>query len=61
MYTSEAENMVRRVLEEHPEVQMSEQQVSVMAKIVLKIAGRMIEEALSQWRPSSGGKPSFFS
>lgn len=61
MLKTEAENMIRRTLEEsQPPVELSEEQITFFANIIMKIAGRMIEEALSSWRPSSGGKPTFF-
>jgi hypothetical protein len=89
MLKSEAENMVRRVIEElgrdpYYEQQgmvdpsadpaaaapapaapsapvFNDQQVEALAQIVMKIAGRMIEESLSSWRPGvPGSKPNFF-
>ncbi len=60
MLRSEAEQMVRRVAEETG-VQFTDEQVSALALIVLKIAGRMLEEALSSFQTNKPGtKPQFF-
>jgi hypothetical protein len=60
MLKSEAELMVRRVAEETG-VEFSDEQVSALALIVLKIAGRMLEEALSTFQSNKpGNKPQFF-
>lgn len=63
MLKTEAEQMIRRTLEEsEPPYEMSEEQISAMAQIIMKICGRMIEEAISSWKPNTqGGKPTFFS
>ena len=57
MLKSEAEQMIRRTLEETG-AEMSDEEISLMAQVILKICGRMIEEALSTFRP--GSKASFF-
>lgn len=60
MLKSEAELMIRRSLEEN-EAQLTEEQIKALAEVIMKIAGRMIEEALSSWRPGvPGSKPTFF-
>jgi hypothetical protein len=60
MLKSEAEQMIRRVLEDNPGYEMTEEQIAVMAQIIVKIAGRMIEEAVSTMRSGQPGKPSQF-
>ncbi len=62
MLKSEAEQMIRRTLEESGGAEMTDEQVALMAQIIMKIAGRMIEEAFSSsaQRQNSGGKPNFF-
>jgi hypothetical protein len=60
MLRSEAELMVRRVAEETG-VEFSDEQVAALAMIVLKIAGRMIEEAFATGQTNKpGGKQQFF-
>lgn len=60
MLRSEAEQMVRRVAEETG-VQFTDEQVAALAMIVLKVAGRMIEEALSAYSSNKpGNKQQFF-
>ncbi len=60
MLKSEAETMVRRVLED-TKSEMTDEQITTIAQIVVKICGRMIEEALASWRPGTpGSRPSFF-
>lgn len=60
MLKSEAELMVRRVAEE-TNVEFSDEQVAALALIVVKIAGRMIEEAFaSMSNKPGGGKQQFF-
>jgi hypothetical protein len=60
MLKSEAELMVRRSLEEN-EAKLTDEQIKALAEVIMKIAGRMIEEALASWRPGvPGSKPTFF-
>jgi hypothetical protein len=60
MMKSEAEGMIRRALEEN-EAQLTDQQIAALAQAMLKICGRVIEEALSSWRPGvPGSRPTFF-
>ena len=60
MMKSEAEGMIRRALEEN-EAQLTDQQIAALAQAMLKICGRVIEEALASWRPGvPGSRPSFF-
>jgi hypothetical protein len=75
MLRSEAENMVRRAIEDTLADYTPEQiaamgpagtlftdvQITAMASMVTRITGRMIEEAFSSWRPGvPGSKPTFF-
>jgi len=59
MLKSEAERVVRRAMEETG-AQFTEEQIAAISFLVIKIASTTVEEALSQWRPSSGGKPGSF-
>ena len=60
MLKSEAEGMIRRALEEN-QAQLTDEQIQALAQVIMKICGRMIEEALSSWRPGvPGSRPSFF-
>ena len=62
MLKSEAENMIRRAMEENEAQQLTDEQIKALAEAMMKICGRMIEEALSTWRPGvPGSKPTFFS
>jgi hypothetical protein len=56
MLKSEAEQMVRRVLEEYPQVQFTDEQITVFSQIILRICDRMIEEALAAYTPKGGGR-----
>lgn len=59
MFKSEAEDIVRSALAETG-AQFSEEQIQAVCLIVTKIAGRIVEEAFANWRPSAGGNPKFF-
>jgi hypothetical protein len=60
MLKSEAELMVRRSLEDN-EAKLTDEQIKALAEVIMKIAGRMIEEALASWRPGvPGSRPTFF-
>lgn len=62
MLKSEAEHFVRRGMEETG-AQFTEEQIQALSYMVMKIAGRMVEEAMSTIRPSQGGqggKPHFY-
>ena len=60
MLKGEAELMIRRSLEEN-EAELTDEQIKALAEVIMKIAGRMIEEALATWRPGvPGSKPTFF-
>lgn len=60
MLKGEAEQMIRRVCEEHKK-EMDDKEVEFLAEIVLKIAGRIVEEAVTNMSSSRpGGKPGFF-
>lgn len=61
MLKGEAEQMIRRSCEEH-EKQMTEEEIAFMAEIIMKIASRIVEEAVANWNTNKpGSKPSFFS
>ncbi|MBX9770236.1 MAG: hypothetical protein K2X29_02635 [Candidatus Obscuribacterales bacterium] len=61
MLKSEAEQMVLRVAEETG-ASFTPEQSEAIATAILKIAGRLIEEALSSYKPGvPGSKPNFFS
>lgn len=60
MLKSEAENMIRRVLEETG-AQFTDEQVLALAQAIMKISGRIVEEAFASFRPGvQGSRPSFF-
>ena len=60
MLRSEAEQMVRRAMEDC-EAKFTEEQVAALTQMIMKICGRTIEEALASWRPGvPGSRPSFF-
>ena len=60
MLKSEAELMIRRVAEETG-VEFTDEQIAALALIVLKIAGRMIEEAFTSMQTSKPGqKPQWY-
>jgi len=60
MLKSEAEHFVRRAMEDTG-AQFTEEQVLAISQAIMKITGRMVEEAVSTIRPGKqGGKPSFF-
>lgn len=63
MLQSEAELMVRRSLEDTPGApELTDEQIQFFAMMVMKIAGRMIEEAVSTMNAGRpGGKREFFS
>ena len=60
MLKTEAENFVRSTMEETG-AQFTDEQIEAMVITIMKICGRMIEEALSSWRPNvPGSRPTFF-
>lgn len=59
MLRGDAERMIRRAMEEN-EAEFSDEQIEALSTAILNIANRVVEEALASWRPSGGGKPSFF-
>jgi hypothetical protein len=62
MLKGEAEQMIRRTREEQGKEPMSEEEVSFLADIIMKIASRIVEEAVANWNTNKpGSKPSFFS
>jgi len=60
MIKSEAETMIKRAMEETG-AEFTEQQVQALAQATLKIAGRLVEEAIASWRAKPGSRPMFFS
>ena len=60
MYKSEAEQVIRKTLEE-TKATFTEEQIQALGKIVTKIASQIVEEAFASYRPGSSSKPSFFS
>lgn len=60
MLKSEAETMVRRAIE-NTGGQFTEEQIHALAQMVMKIAGRIVEEAFASYKPGvPGSRPSFF-
>lgn len=59
MYRSEAELVVRRAIEETG-AEFTEEQIQAISIITTKVATTIVEEALSQWRPSGNAKPRFY-
>ena len=59
MYRSEAELIVRRAIEETG-AEFTEEQIQVISIVATKVATTIVEEALSQWRPTGGSKPRYF-
>jgi len=55
MYRSEAELVVRRAIEETG-AEFTEEQIQAISIITTKVATAIVEEALSQWRPSANAK-----
>jgi hypothetical protein len=52
--------MVKRAMED-TEAQFTDEQVQALTQMIMKICGRIIEEALASWRPGvPGSRPSFF-
>ncbi|HEY9869712.1 MAG TPA: hypothetical protein V6D08_11145 [Candidatus Obscuribacterales bacterium] len=60
MLKSDAEHIVRRAMEETG-AEFTDEQVKALAVLVMKIAGRLVEEATASWRARPGSKPTFFS
>lgn len=61
MLKSEAEQMVQRAAEEAG-ASFTPEQLEALSTAILRIAGRLVEEALSSFKPGvQGSKPSFFS
>jgi hypothetical protein len=59
MYKSDADRIIRRVIEETGAA-FTEEQIQALAKIVTKIASQVVEEAFASFKPGSSGKPGFF-
>lgn len=59
MLKSEADRVIRRALEDN-NANFTEEQIAALSQLVVKIASTVVEEALSNWRPGSSGKPQFF-
>ncbi len=60
MLKSDAEHIVRRAIEDTG-AEFTDAQVQALAQLTLKIAGRLVEEAVASWKPGSGSRPFFFS
>lgn len=60
MLKSQAEQMIRRAMEETG-AQFTDEQVQALATVIMRIAGRLVEEAVASWRPKPGSRPTFFS
>ncbi|MBX9878178.1 MAG: hypothetical protein K2Y22_06925 [Candidatus Obscuribacterales bacterium] len=61
MLKSEAEQMVQRAVEETGAT-FTPEQTEALAIAILKIAGRLMEEALATFKPGvPGSKPNFYS
>lgn len=59
MLKSEAEKIFRRNMED-TNAQFSEEQIQCLVAALMKISGRIVEEALSSYKPGSGGRPTYF-
>ena len=60
MLKGEAEQMIRRSCEDSGK-QMTEEEISFLAEVILKICSRMLEEALASWSQNKpGSRPNFF-
>lgn len=59
MFKSEAERIIRKMLEETG-AKFSEEQIQALSKIIPKITSLMIEEAFSSRRGGISGKPGAF-
>lgn len=60
MLKSQAEQMIRRAMEETG-AEFTDQQVEALGVVIMRIAGRLVEEAVASWRPRPGSRPTFFS
>lgn len=61
MLKSESEHILRRSLEE-AEAELSEEQIAALSDAILKIAGKVVEEAAANFRPQrpGGSAPGYF-
>jgi len=60
MFKSDAERVIRRTIEETG-AEFTDEQIDALCTITTKIASLVVEEAFSNWRPGTAGKPGFFS
>ena len=61
MLKGEAEQMIRRTVEDQGREPMKDEEVAFLAEIIMKIAGRIVEEAVANWNTNKpGSRPSFF-
>ena len=60
MLKSQAEQIIQRALEETG-AHFTDEQIAALSIIVMKIAGRLVEEAVATWKPRPGSRPTFFS
>jgi hypothetical protein len=59
MLKSDSEHIIRRAMEDTG-AEFDDKQVEALSIMVMKIAGRLVEEAVAAWKPGRGGKPSFY-
>ena len=59
MLKSEAEHMLRRACEDTG-AEFTDEQIQAISLAMMKIAGRLVEEAIASWRPKPGSRPNFF-
>ncbi len=61
MFKSEAEQVIKRLMEE-TKAEFTDEQVACLAKAIIKITGIMLEEATAAMRNQApGSPPKFFS
>ncbi len=60
MLKSDAEHIIRRAMEDTG-AEFTDEQIKALAHLVMKISGRLVEEATASWHTKPGSKPTFFS
>lgn len=60
MLRSDAELIIRRAIED-TDAEFTEEQIQALSLIVMKIAGRLVEELAASWSGKPGSRPMFFS
>jgi len=58
MLRSEAEHIIRPAMEDTG-AEFTDEQIQALSTTIMKIAGRLVEEAVASWR-RPGSKPTFF-